>query len=108
LATGGWRENYYIRNIPIRIAIDRVDTRVIPDLSAFADVEVRSRENGLLVPRAALSFDGDKAFVTRSVGGKLEKVPVNVELTNATLAAVAGSLREGDQVVLNPELLGKR
>lgn len=108
LATGGWRENYYIRSIPIRVAIDKVDTRVIPDLSAFADVEVRSRENGLLVPRAALSFDGDKAFVTRSVDGKLEKVPVSVELTNATLAAVAGSLREGDQVVLNPETVGKR
>jgi multidrug efflux pump subunit AcrA (membrane-fusion protein) len=108
LATGGWRENYYIRNIPIRVTIDKFDSRVIPDLSAFADVEVRSRENGLLVPRAALSFDGDKAYVMRSLGGKLEKVPVTVELTNATLAAVAGGLREGDQVVLNPETMGKR
>lgn len=108
LATGGWRENYYIRNIPIRVTIDKMDSRVIPDLSAFADVEVRSRENGLLVPRAALSFDGDKAYVMRSLGGKLEKVPVTVELTNATLAAVAGGLREGDQVVLNPETMGKR
>lgn len=108
LATGGWRENYYIRNIPIRVTIDKFDSRVIPDLSAFADVEVRSRENGLLVPRAALSFDGDKAYVMRSLGGKLEKVPVTVELTNATLAAVTGGLREGDQVVLNPETMGKR
>jgi multidrug efflux pump subunit AcrA (membrane-fusion protein) len=108
LATGGWRENYYIRNIPIRVTIDKFDSRVIPDLSAFADVEVRSRENGLLVPRAALSFDGDKAYVMRSLGGKLEKVPVTVELTNATLAAVSGGLREGDQVVLNPETMGRR
>ncbi|MDZ7639099.1 MAG: efflux RND transporter periplasmic adaptor subunit [Bryobacterales bacterium] len=108
LATGGWRENYYIRNIPIRVTIDKFDPRVIPDLSAFADVEVRSRENGLLVPRGAIGFDGDKAFVMRSADGKLEKVAVTVELSNATLAAVAGGLREGDQVVLNPTTISAR
>lgn len=108
LATGGWRENYYIRSIPIRITIDNFDTRVIPDLSAFADIEVRSKENGLLVPRSALNFEGQSAFVMRSAGGKLQKVPVTVELTNATLAAVSGGLQEGDQVVMNASLLGAR
>ncbi|MCC7342343.1 MAG: efflux RND transporter periplasmic adaptor subunit [Bryobacterales bacterium] len=108
LATGGWRENYYIRNIPIRVTIDHADARVIPDLSAYADVEVRSKEHGLLVPRAALNYEGEKAFVMRSVGGKLQKVPVTIELTNATLAAVSGGLQEGDQVVLNAALLSSR
>lgn len=108
LATGGWRENYYIRNIPIRVSIDKVDPRVIPDLSAFADVEVRSKENGLLVPRSALNYEGQKAFVMRSVGGKLQKVPVTVELTNATLAAVSGGLQEGDQVVMNAATISAR
>lgn len=108
LATGGWRENFYIRNIPIRVTIDKSDPRVIPDLSAFADIEVRSRDNSLLVPRAALSYEGDKAFVMRSAGGKIQKVPVTIDLTNGTLAAVSGSLREGDQVVLNASLLSSR
>ncbi|MCZ2154446.1 MAG: efflux RND transporter periplasmic adaptor subunit [Bryobacterales bacterium] len=108
LATGGWRENFYIRNIPIRVTIDKSDPRVIPDLSAFADIEVRSRDNSLLVPRAALNYEGDKAFVMRSAGGKLQKVPVTIDLTNGTLAAVSGSLREGDQVVLNASLLSSR
>ncbi len=108
LATGGWRENFYIRNIPIRVTIDKTDPRVIPDLSAFADIEVRSRDNSLLVPRGALNYEGEKAFVMRSIGGKLQKVPVNIDLTNGTLAAVSGDLREGDQVVLNAALLSAR
>lgn len=108
LATGGWRENYYIRNIPIRVTIDKFDPRVIPDLSAFADIEVRSHDNSLLVPRAALGFEGNNAFVYRSMGTKVEKVPVKVQLTNATLAAVAGSLQEGDQVALNPPTISSR
>ena len=108
LATAGWRENYYIRNIPIRVTIDKFDPRVIPDLSAYADIEIRSRENSLLVPRGALRHEGDNAFVYRSQGGKVEKVPVKIELTNATLAAVAGGLQEGDQLVLNPTMVSAR
>jgi multidrug efflux pump subunit AcrA (membrane-fusion protein) len=108
LATGGWRENYYIRNIPIKVSIENPDARVIPDLSAFADVEVRSRENALLVPREALIYEGEQAYVLRKVGDQSSRVTVQVELTNASLAAVSGALEEGQQVVLSPTLVSSR
>lgn len=108
LASGGWRENYYIRSIPIRVVIDKPDARVIPDLSAFADVEVRSRENALLVPRTAIQYDGEQAYVVRKAVKGTERVPVQIELTNASLAAVAGSLQEGDQVVIAPTVVSSR
>jgi HlyD family secretion protein len=40
LATGGWIQNFYVRTIPVRIAIEGSDPRLIPDLSAAADVLV--------------------------------------------------------------------
>ena len=109
LASGGWRENYYIRSIPVKVLIAKADDRIIPDLSAYADVEVRSKENALLVPRSALQYDGEQAYVLRrQAQGGAEKVPVQIELTNNSLAAVAGSLREGDQVLLEPEMRSAR
>ncbi|MCW5964249.1 MAG: efflux RND transporter periplasmic adaptor subunit [Bryobacterales bacterium] len=108
LASGGWRENYYIRSIPIRVVIEKPDARVIPDLSAFADVEVRSKENALLVPRNAIQYDGDQAYVIRKAGKGTDRVPVQVELTNASLAAVAGPLEEGDQIVIARAVLSSR
>lgn len=108
LASAGWRENYYIRNVPIKVEIQSDDPRVIPDLSAFADVEVSSRDNSLLVPRATLQYDGEKAFVVRKAAKGTERVPVEIELSSGTLAAVAGGLREGDQLLLNPTLRSAR
>jgi HlyD family secretion protein len=109
LASGGWRENYYIRSIPVKVLIAQRDERIIPDLSAYADVEVRSKENALLVPRAALQYEGEQAFVMRrGARGAAERVPVQIELTNSSLAAVAGGLQEGDQVFLQPEVLSAR
>lgn len=108
LATGGWRENYYIRSIPIKVQIANPDPRVIPDLSAYADVEVRSRENSLLVPRSAIEFEGEQAYVVRKAGNGTERIPVTVELTNASLAAVSGGLQEGDEVVLTATMASIR
>ncbi len=108
LASGGWRENYYIRSIPIKVIIDKPDARVIPDLSAYADVEVRSRENALLVPRSAIQYEGDEAYVLRKATQGTSRVPIQVELTNASLAAVSGALEEGDEVVIAPALVSSR
>ena len=30
LASGGWRQNYFIRSIPVRVAIEGSDPRLIP------------------------------------------------------------------------------
>jgi HlyD family secretion protein len=108
LASAGWRENYYIRSVPIKVLISEPDPRVIPDLSVYADVEVSSRDNALLVPRSAVEYENEQAFVVKQTAKGFERVPVQVELTNATLAAVSGGVSEGDQVLSNPTLLSSR
>jgi len=100
LAMGGRRENFYIRNVPVRIAIDGHDPRCIPDLSAWANVEVERRENALLIPLEALQSDAGKTVVYVKRPGALEKRDVELGSRNETYAVVLSGLSAGEEVVV--------
>ena len=61
----------FLRNIAIEIAILSKDERVIPDLSASADIIVATAEDVVRVPREAVSFEADGAWV-QAAGGDAE------------------------------------
>jgi multidrug resistance efflux pump len=100
IAVAGYRANNYIRNVPVRVQIDGVDPRVIPDLSASADVLLEQRPNQLLVPRAALHSQAGKQFVWVKQGSKFARRDVQIVDRNATSAAVTG-VQEGEEVAIN-------
>ena len=68
----------YLRNVPIRIKIDGNDPRLIPDLSASADVVIQHGEGQPLVPRGALSMENGKAIAYVKAGDTFEKREVSV------------------------------
>lgn len=94
----------YVREIPVMIRIDKMDPRVIPDLSVSADVVIDQVEDALLVPRESLfrEPDSDTPFVFVKRGEAFEKRPVEVRLANYTHAAVASGLKKGEVVALAP------
>jgi HlyD family secretion protein len=100
LATRGWRENYYIRRIPVRVEINGVDPRLIPDLSAFADVTLDRTDNAVVVPRAALRQDQGKLFVEVKNGDSFERREVVAGVSNEVEAAITSGLSAGDEVRL--------
>ena len=104
LATGGRRLNFNVRNVAVRVALETADPRVIPDLTASADVETGEPAGGLLVPREALSEAGGKTLVYVRQGEAF--VPREVELagTTETQAAVASGIQEGEEIALQPAL----
>ena len=54
LAVGGRRVNFNVRSVPVRVAIDTVDPRVIPDLSGTAPISPPRRPPAVsIVPREA-------------------------------------------------------
>ena len=63
LALGGRRVNFNVRNVAVRLTLDTVDPRVIPDLSASADIATEEPAGGLIVPREAVSGSGGKSIV---------------------------------------------
>ncbi|MFN7993888.1 MAG: HlyD family efflux transporter periplasmic adaptor subunit [Bryobacteraceae bacterium] len=104
LAVGGWRQNYYIRNIPVKVRLDSQDPRVIPDLSAFADVQLSQKPDSLVVPAEAVRSEGEEPVVYVKRGTQFVRREVKVGERNNTQVSIVDGLAAGDEVALQPVL----
>lgn len=101
LATQSGRQQYYIRNVPIQVQMQTVDQRVIPDLSASADVALDSQSNVLLVPASAVSREDNAEVVYVQTARGFERRTVKTGLNNGTHTAILEGLQEGEKVRFN-------
>jgi multidrug efflux pump subunit AcrA (membrane-fusion protein) len=108
LAVSGWRQNYFIRTVPVNIAIKSSDPRLIPDLSASANVEIETRGNILAVPQEAVFGDTGKPVVFIKTGDVFHERPVELGPKNNTQVAVLTGLREGEEIALQRPPAEKR
>jgi biotin carboxyl carrier protein len=104
LALSGRRVNFNVRNIAVRVSLETVDPRVLPDLTASADVATSEPAGGLIVPREALSESGGKTVVYVKQGEAFVPREVEIASTTNTQAAIASGIREGDEIALQPAL----
>lgn len=101
LAVGGWRQNYYIRSIPVRVSIESYDSRVIPDLSASCNITLARNADVLQVPLAAVRETGnDKAEVWLRSGDQFVRREVKLGPRNSMNVAVVEGLTAGEVVRL--------
>lgn len=101
LAVGGWRQQYFVRNVPVRIAIEQFDARVIPDLSAFGDVQLERADNVTQVPLGAVHEDGGKNFLFVRSGEAFDRRAVTVGVRSNNLVAITSGVSAGEEVKLN-------
>jgi multidrug resistance efflux pump len=101
LATGGWRNSYYVRTVPIRIAIIGNDPRLIPDLSASADVVIESAGDQTIVPLAALKNESGRNVLYVKSGEDFERREVKRGISSDTQVAIASGLQAGEVVRLD-------
>ena len=101
LAVSPTRQQNYIRNVPVRLVVETIDPRVIPDLSAYADVLISKDDNQLLVPRAAVQQENGKNIVWVKKGQTYAKREVQLGKSNYTHTAIASGLNAGEEVALN-------
>lgn len=101
LAVSGGRQNYYIRSVPIRVTIDGADPKLIPDLSAFADIVVEQKENATLVPLGAIHEEGKKSFVYVKKGEGWEKREISLGSSNNLYAIANSGVTSGDELRLD-------
>lgn len=103
LAKGGGARDSFVKELPIRIKLEQVDPRVIPDLSVSAEIIVSQEENVTVAPLAAVYRDGPRnpayVFVLDSSGWTRREV----ELGRASHlnVAVRQGLKSGDVVALD-------
>lgn len=101
MALGGRQTEFYIRRVPVRIAIEGSDPRVMSDISASADVLVADEPDAILAPREAIQENGGRQVVYLKQGDGFVEREVEIGATNATQAAVKSGLEEGDEIALH-------
>ena len=102
MAYNGRRINYWVRKVQVRLALDDAGERVIPDLTASADVMVADPAEGLVVPREAVVEEDGKAIVYVKHDGAFAPQEVAIAGVTNTQVAVAHGIQEGDEVALHP------
>jgi HlyD family secretion protein len=94
------RPNYYVRSVPVRIAIENTDPRVIPDLTANADVLLAEQDGAVLIPREAVQESNGKSIVMLKQGDTVEPREVTLGAFSNTQVAVTSGLQAGDEIAL--------
>ncbi|NWF84172.1 MAG: efflux RND transporter periplasmic adaptor subunit [Bryobacteraceae bacterium] len=98
---GGRNQQFYIRSVPVRVQVQNPDKRMIPDLSASADVLLARADNVIVAPAAALRQENGKNVVYVKSASGFERREVKVGLHNGTQAEIVEGLKEGDEVRVN-------
>ena len=102
-----WRPDFR-REIPVRLKLEEVDPRVIPDLSASADILLAEEKDATIVPLSAIFQDGGgKPFVFLRTGTTWERREIEVGMRNRVAAAVRSGVRPGDVVATERPANGK-
>ncbi len=98
----------YFREVAVRLKLDEMDKRVIPDLSVSAEIIVETdRDVAAAAPLGAVFQDagaGDsssKAYVFVQAPSGWERREVDVGIHNNLIAAVKGGVKAGEVVALD-------
>lgn len=90
----------FVSEIPVRISLDKMDPRVIPDLTGSAEVLMQSEQNTVVLPRSAVfEENGNKYVFLQGPQGWLRK-QVETGVVSFTHVAVHSGVQKGDVVAL--------
>jgi HlyD family secretion protein len=97
----GRRPNF-MRTIPIRLKLDKEDPRVLPDLSASAEIIIESQQQATLAPLGAIfQEEGAKPFVYLRSPDGWRKREVELGIRSNVSVAVRSGLNKGEVVALD-------
>jgi HlyD family secretion protein len=90
-----------IRQFIVLMAVDGSHPNLMPDLTAAVDVELERVRGALVVPRDAVRYDGDKAFVRTQSGSGFDDRQVKLGARSATEVVIVSGIDEGAVVERN-------
>jgi multidrug efflux pump subunit AcrA (membrane-fusion protein) len=100
--TGGFRDKF-LKEIPVFLKIEKMDSRVIPDLSVSADIIVESSPaDRVITPLESVFRDpaAGKSFVYVRTAKGVERRDVRLGLSSNIQAEILEGLRAGEVVLL--------
>ncbi len=88
-------------NYNAKIIFDKDDPRVLPGMSANADILVAEKDDTLIVPSSAVKTDRQGSYILiPNPNGLPTQAPVQVGLTNDTESEIVSGLDEGEKIVV--------
>jgi HlyD family secretion protein len=90
-----------VRTFVALVDVEGSHPKLMPDLTASLDVELAREPQAIVVPRDALRYDGDRAFVRVRRGSSFEEQAVTVGALSAHEAVVSSGLDAGVVVARN-------
>ena len=90
-----------VRNFVVLVLVNGAHPNLMPDLTASLDVELDRVRGALVVPRDAVVFEGEHAFVRVKRGGSFERQDVTLGPMNTHEVVVNTGLQEGVTVARN-------
>lgn len=100
---GGMRGQFF-KEIPIRLKLDKMDPRVIPDLSVSVDVVLEEEPNvAAVAPLASIFRDASdsRPYVYVKNGEAWERRNVELGLASNVMVTIRSGLKRGDVVALD-------
>jgi hypothetical protein len=106
---GGFRANY-VKEVPVVLKLERSDPRVIPDLSASADVVVAREDDAVVAPRESIFQDpgSDTTFAFVKMAAGWERRELELGLASNIAAVVRSGLKPGEVVAVERPPAGNR
>ncbi|HSB13649.1 MAG TPA: HlyD family efflux transporter periplasmic adaptor subunit [Bryobacteraceae bacterium] len=97
----GFRADF-VKEIPVTLRLERMDPRVIPDLSVSVDVVVNSEADAIIAPRESVfqTGGGEKPYVFVQTKSGWQRREVELGRASHTTVAVRDGLRAGEVVAL--------
>jgi multidrug resistance efflux pump len=108
MASGDEYGSFYVRTVPVKVKIQGVDPRLIPDLSGEAAVTINHKQNALTIPSEALHIDGAKNYVYVETATGFVRQGVELGVQSPTKVEVVSGLTAGQRVALQTPDTGTR
>ena len=101
----------YVKEVPVKLKLEKLDPRVIPDLTVSVDVVLETEEQATVAPLEAIFFspggaEGTCVFVQRAPGW--EKREVELGMKDNVAADVRSGLKAGEVIALQRPSAGVR
>jgi len=92
-----------VRTFMMLVSISGTHPKLMPDLSAAADVVVERLDNVLTLPRESVVFEPEGAFVLVQRGRLFERQAVGVTTASAGLVVIGSGVTDGAIVARRPQ-----
>jgi HlyD family secretion protein len=88
----------HVGEIPVRLRIEKMDSKVIPDLTGSGEIVMQSESTALVAPRSAIFDENGSSVVFVQKPEGWEKKKVDLGLSSFTHVAIRSGVQKGDMI----------